>query len=352
MKKKYIKYATIGIFSAAAIGIIVGFSTSWKKMPTISIAGSSAVFPLIEEYSNTYNKSDIVAQAGGSGVGINSALNNTKNIGMASKNPKGLEPNLIDQWTNKKMKTVTIAWDGIGIVYKSSSSEQLDITDNNISKIYKCFAGYENISFSDLISGSKNTSTIKAFSRDGGSEKSGTADAFFKDSHLNVEGLTSNETLALTNGIYGKNVVQTAEANSQSWDAIKNSNEKNSMIYLSTGFILNNKNDIEKNGFKIATYNGVELTSNTITQGYNWYRPLNLIVSLVNIPSYVVDFISWTIDISNIEIQNILSELGYVILNQKDIDSMALNNKEWWESPDYELGYCGANVEPNNVYRK
>lgn len=344
MKKKIIKYATVGIFSAATIGVIIGFSTSWKSMPTISVAGSSAVFPLIEEYSNTYNSSDIVAQAGGSGLGINVALNNTKNIGMASKNPNK-DPSNDKTWTDKRMKTITIAWDAIGIVYKNSSNDKLDITSNNIGKIYKAFAGYENISYSDLIDGSNNTSTIKTYARDGGLEKSGTADAFFKDSGFGTSAtssLSSQEVNALTSGLYGKNTVPTAESNSQAWDAIKSSNESNSMIYLSSGFILNNINEIKKYGFNVATYNGNELISENITNGYDWYRPLNLLISLNTAPKYVIDFISWTIDINNKEIQEILSSLGYTILTNENVNSMTKNGKQWWEVSDSELGYCGA----------
>lgn len=312
-------------------------------MPTISVAGSSAVFPLIEEYSNTYNSSDIVAQAGGSGLGINVALNNTKNIGMASKNPNK-DPSNDKTWTEKRMKTITIAWDAIGVVYKSSSNDKLDITKDNIGKIYKAFAGYESISYSNLTGTGNNNSTIKTFARDGGSEKSGTADAFYKDSNFAdaSSSLTENEKNALKSGMYGKNVVPTAESNSQAWDAIKSSTYSNSMIYLSSGFILKNMKEISSNGFKVATYNGIELEANTITIGYDWYRPLNLITSLNYAPKYVLDFISWTIDINNKKIQKILSDLGYTILTQSNIESMAEPGKQWWESSDSELGWCGA----------
>jgi hypothetical protein len=41
------------------------------------------------------------------------------------------------------------------------------------------------------------------------------------------------------------------------------------MIYLSSYFILANEQFIKDSGFKIATYNGVELAKQNITKTYN-----------------------------------------------------------------------------------
>ncbi len=337
--KKILKYFLISTPFLGIAAIVVYFSTSWKQLPLISASGSSAIFPLITEYSNIYDESDIVVQAGGSGVGISAALNNTKNFGMASKNPKGLDGDKKQEWIDKRMKTITIAWDGIGIVYKSSSNnDTLNITSNNILKIYQAFAGYESISFNDLDSNNSSKETIKTYAREGGSEKSGTADAFYKDSRLKPSSgiLSEVEKKALETGSYGKNTIPTAEANSQAWSSIKDSLDKNTMIYLSAGFILNNKKEILDNGFKIATYNGVELSKDKIANSYNWYRPFNLIVSLKNIDDATKKFINWTITESATRDQ-ILDNLGYIKLDASDT-----NKVNDWSKSDADLGYCGA----------
>lgn len=43
--------------------------------------------PLLEEISKVYKSAEISANAGGSSYGINSVLNNKKNIGSVSKTP-------------------------------------------------------------------------------------------------------------------------------------------------------------------------------------------------------------------------------------------------------------------------
>ena len=220
----------------------------------------------------------------------------------------------------------------------SSSDDTLNITSDNILKIYQAFAGYESISFNDLDKNNNSKDTIKTYAREGGSEKSGTADAFYKDSKLNpnYELLDDKEVKALETGSYGKNTIPTAEANSQAWSSVKDSSDKNTMIYLSAGFILNNKKEILDNGFKIATYNGIDLAKDKIANSYNWYRPFNLIVSLNNVDEPTKKFINWTITESSIRDQ-ILNNLGYIKLDTSD----TLKVSDWTKS-DADLGYCGA----------
>ncbi len=337
--KKYVKYTLITTAFLGTTGIIIGFSRSWTNMPTISVGGSSAVSPLITEYSNIYNKSDIVVQTGGSGAGISYALDGKKNIGMASKNPKALDnPELVNRWKSQDMKTITIAWDGIGIVYKPiNKNDTLDITKNNINNIYNAFAGLS-VSAKDIGIGNSET-IIKTFARDGGAIKSGTADAFLNDSGLGKPELTEVQNI-LKNGSYGKNTTPTSESNVEAWESAKDKNISGSMVYLSSGFIVNNIKEITDAGFKVATYNSNNLVKDKIANGYNWYRPFNLIVSLKTINNAVKEFIDWTLT-SSTSRDNILNSLGFNPLTNQQVSEMG-DKSSFWNSDDEVLGKCGV----------
>lgn len=339
--KKYLKYGLIGTVLASTAGVIIGFSTSWNDLPTISVGGSSAISPLITEYSNIYTESDIVVQAGGSGAGISYALDGKKNIGMASKDPHALENDEIkNKWIANEMKTITIAWDGIGIVYKPfDSNATLDINNQTIQNIYKAFAGFE-VKGSELNLGNTDN-LLTSFARDGGAVKSGTADAFLQDSGFSST-IPDNIKTILENGQYKKQTVSTGESNVEAWENIKSNNLSGSMVYLSSGFILNNLKEIQDSGFKVATYNGSELSKETIAQPnkYEWFRPFNLIVSLKTITDPIKKFIDFTINPSTKRDQ-ILNELGFVGLTQAQNNSMIVNNN-FWTSTDQLVGRCGA----------
>ncbi len=359
--KKFLKIGMpiLGVSMFAVL--IVCVSGVLVKVPTVSIGGSTAVLPLVEAFSKEYKDIDIVTSAGGSGAGINSIIQGTKEIGMASKNPnilKDKESRNYQAWEKKQVKTLTIAWDGIGIVYKpSSKSKDLDICLNadNLAKIYASFSGIEKITFNDLLNNGDNTELIP-YARNGGASISGTADGFLKDSHLDYQSssywtnLTSDEQKRildiLENGSYGNNVVQTAEANSQAWNRIKDAKE-GSIIYLSSGFILNNRKQIESAGFKIAKYNNSELTNETITQGYNWYRPFNLIYSINQIKNKekIVKMLQWIL--FDEKAKNIISDEGYVSLTEQQIQDMGYSNGDInfvadSQFSDVNLGFCGA----------
>ncbi len=337
--KKYAKYTLITTALLGTTGIIVGFSTSWTDMPTISVGGSSAISPLITEYSNVYNKSDIVVQAGGSGAGVSYALDGKKNIGMSSKDPKALQnPEISSRWKSEDMKTITIAWDGIGIVYKPvNKDESLDITNNNIVNIYKAFAGFD-VSARDIGMGNSDD-ILKTFARDGGATKSGTADAFLFDS-----GLTNKPSAdvidILKTGSYKKNTTPTSESNVEAWESTKDKNIAGSMVYLSSGFIINNIKEINDAGFKVATYDGTELVKKNIANGYGWYRPFNLIVSLKTVNDSVKEFIDWTLT-SSTDRDNILNTLGFNPLTPAQASVMG-NTSDFWTKDDETIGHCGV----------
>lgn len=367
-RKKILKIGIPILGVVISTTLIVCVSGILVKIPTISVGGSTAVLPLMSSFSNHYKGVDIVTSAGGSSVGINSIIDGTKVIGMASKNPemvKTPEGKKYEQWKNKNVKTLTIAWDGIGLVYKPSSLQEkdLDLNEDVLAKIYVAFSGLKKITFGDLF-GNDDKTVITPYARNGGSSISGTADAFYKDSKLDyknssfwneLESLEKDFVVsALTNGSYGTNVVQTAEANSQAWNRVKDG-PKGSMIYLSSGFIINNMKAIEDAGFKVALYNGNNLTIENITNGYEWYRPFNLMYSINQIKNNnnIIDMLKWIL--FDKKAKKIISEEGYVPLNNKQIKSMGWDETEEnkieflvdVKKADYELGFCGAG-EVNN----
>lgn len=352
------------ILGVAFVGaLFVSISGAFVKIPTISIGGSSAVFPLISSFSNYYDQIDIVASAGGSSVGINSIINGTKEIGMASKNPAIVDKDHnsaeYKAWKEKNAKTLTIAWDGIGIIYKptSGTTNNLVLNAETLAKIYTSFSGLKEITLGEVLNNNDET-VIIPYARNGGSSVSGTADAFYKDSKLNYskteywKSLDDEEqqfiSKALTSGTYGSNVVQTAEANSQVWNRVKNGSE-GSMTYLSSGFIINNKEAIEAAGFKVAYYGDYELTEENITNGYQWFRPLNLMYSINQLKNneYVINMLNWIL--FNDQAKEITRSGGYINLNEEQIKSMGWNgdikNNDFLtnaEFADWKLGHCGA----------
>ena len=352
---------------------IVFVSGCLVQTPLVSLGGSTAVLPLINALSPYIDFIDVVTSAGGSGVGISSIIDGTKEIGIASTHPDilslGLDNTKYKIWDEKRVKTVTIAWDGIALIYKPSSAsadKPLIINEENLAKIYHAFSGDKQFKLGDLLNNNDET-IIVPYARNGGSSVSGTTEAFFKDSHLNYKdspywkslvqnNQVDNITNAITNGGYGPNVIQTAESNSQAWNVAKNGPE-GSFVYLSAGFVINNIEEIQKYGFKVALYGkqGISpLKPGVIANTYNWYRPLNLMYSVTrvkNIPE-IPRMIAWIL--FNEQAKQIINNEGYVPLSETSLKSMGwngnLNDMSFLindsDSPegtyDVKLGYSGA----------
>lgn len=398
--KKSRKIAISGLTLAVVVATLVGVSTSWTSVNLITLGGSNSVLPLTTSLGNIYKDADVVTQGGGSGAGINDALEGTKDIGMASREPgidlnqKDLQikidnitqqlqnPNITNdekldlnnqlkalqnsqKWSDKKIKTVTIAWDGIAVLYKPSnltSTKELILTSENVAKIYTAFSGAKTLKLSDL--GLDDESKIIPYARSGGSNVSGTAEAFEKSSGRDwknsnyynslSESEKSSISNALKNGSYlSDNIIQTSEANSQAWSIAKNG-AVGSVVYLSAGFVNNNKASIEKAGYKIATYEeGVFPTSETISKTYGWFRPFNLMLP-TNSASSNLNFISWILDLNNTpgvkdtKQEEEIEKLGYILLSKNQILSMSqgeteqIKKENFWKLDDENLNRSGA----------
>lgn len=398
MKKIPWKILSLVVLLLAIVGVIIGFSVDWSYPSWIFISGSSTMQPLLQNVSKVYTRSEITADAGGSAVGIQDVLQNNKNMGAASKTPdlsmvgvpaydgqKAINGSDSTQWQKDKIKTVTVAWDGIGIVYKKSGilkNKQLILTPKTIQWLYLAFSGYEQINAHNLIPNSwtvdyNPANEIVPFARSGGSMQSGTAESFVTDSRLlkNNQGiLSSKHTLehigsrwnapyaqngqvesktiqktvwnVLENGTYGPYTHTTSESNLQTWQAVKSFDSAGIPItYLSAGFIKNNYQDIVDSGFGIAAYspndNGsdaVQLithkdgkTSNaTVSNGYNWFRPLNLIFKDNNQPQ-VDHFIEWMLANSlfpESQYHKVLDAEGFLPLTLSQMATMFNGNSQ------------------------
>lgn len=348
-RRKIIWKISLSIVSFGAIaGLIIGLAVDWSYPDWIFIAGSSTMQPLLEEISAIYKKSEISANSGGSTFGITSVVSNKKNIGMLSKEPdvsvaglpgiNGQPGQYKKEWDEFGIKTITIAKDAIGIIYKSN--EPLDINNNNIQDFYKVFCGDSSINFKTLMPNSSNIKGFIPFSRSGGGHESGTAEAFLKyngfvnGSKLELEKIKINEKdvwTILSNGDYNLGVQQTNESNLETWEVIKNYDGNEIPIsYLSAGFILNNIDEITKNGFKVATYNcGKSLIdeNNNINSQYSWYRPLNLLLKTSNIKNEksISDFIEWLIGnllFKNSSVSKCFENLGFEKCNPNTLLTM------------------------------
>ena len=362
--KKILRWSTAAVAAATTTGLAVLVATSWTGLASISFGGSSSVLSLVNEIARIYQPADIIAVAGGSGAGVNAILAGIKEVGMASKDPGivGLNPDPNDpryqRWEAKRVKTTTIAWDGIVLVYKPlHAAPPITIDEDNLARVYAALSGVKQLTLADL--GLTNQmAPIVPFARNGGALTSGTADAFWKDAHLDYQtsaywhDLSPSEQMAiatnLTTGEYPIHVQQTAESNSQTWDRIKNA-PPGAMTYLSAGFALNHREEIRRQGFELASYaGGIAPTTTTIARGYNWFRPFNLMFSLdfVNRPpgQKIRDLITWIF--SAPEAQAVISANGYINLAPEQIQSMSLPDRDFFDSPDVLLHRSGAQPNP------
>ena len=392
-KKKIVSIISTTLFATASVGLIVGFSVDWKMPKWIYISGSSTVQPLINEISKIYNDAEIISEAGGSSTGIYNVVNYNKDVGATSREPLVHEAGLpaieneeaivgeySTSWSDLGIKTITIGYDGIGLIYKFANSNQyndLVVSQQNILDIYAAFTGLNNeISSLKQIQSDLPNIQIRPYARTGGSNTSGTAEAFLNNSGFNLPNKDNPNyerwekiENVLSSGNYGASVQQTAESNLITWSNIKaNSSNDNFayMTYLSAGFIKNNYQDIIDSGFKIALYQDEtskelvplinESNELNVPNKYKWYRPLDLVVRLKDMDnneqiSEIKLFIEWLYKNTIVEKNERLLEkyniLGYVPLDKEKWATMSLDDKldytnedgmgnNFWSS-DYEI---------------
>ncbi len=377
MKKNIAKPIAWSVVGVGILSLVVGTSVDWSHTPLIFASGSSSVQPLIQELSKNFGRADVIANVGGSGMGISEIAQGLKDMGMASKmpsvqrvgvnqtiqtrfnnalashqiTPDQVDPSLYDAKTHSyyltpnqefsalwggtskpsQTKTITIAWDAIAIVYSRQGlpdGVKLNINNNNIADLYSAFSGYQQFDLIKLINKGNQGKVapidgeipLKPYARSGGANASGTADAFFHDSHLipnqsdwtdqQKADYTKTVNKSLGQGTYGQYVQTTNESNSQAWNTMLGGDANNragKIIYLSSGYVSQNLQEILDSGFDVALYDDFDLIkspqkgqpyldANAIVKTYKWYRPFNV---MINIPNdgepkpYLVDFINY-----------------------------------------------------------
>lgn len=355
--KKWVKYSLCVLLILIIVGFVCAFAIPFNNAKTISCVGSSGVKPFVENFAKIYFKDkniDVNVDAGGSGFGISQVANNFTNIGAASKNPfASVKESYKTQWINNRIKTVTVAWEGICIVYippKDISqaidlNQVLNLDDKNIINLYRTFSGFndglpndrpnlalflnDKINISDADYELFANQTVVPYARSGGSLTSGTAASFFECCHFNYDKtkLTERQISSFENGNYGNDfkLYDTDEANSRAWSVFASNNIPGSMIYLSSSFVEQNYNLIEKNKYGILTYNNIKYKSDRIANGYNFFRPLNLLLS-INASNETLKFIE---DILSYSTTGGFLKFGAQGINNKQYKSMCKQDSLW-----------------------
>ena len=356
--KKWLKISLYTLVGAAAVGFVCAFAVPWSHSTIISCVGSSGVKPFVEEYAKTYSKTnnvDINVDAGGSGFGISQIANNFTNIGCASKNPfEAVKDTYRQNWISNKIKTVTIGWEGICIVYippKGISNDinlnkVLTLNENDITNLYRTFSGFKDglptekpllslflnpeceISENDRFKFEHQE--VIPYVRSGGSLTSGTAASFFEGSHFKnySEGLTEAQKTAFVNGNYGKDfrLYDTDEANSRAWSVFNKNNIPGSMIYLSSSFVQKNYDLIKSSNCGILAYNNCEYNVEDINIHYNFFRPLNLMLSInsnIQTQKFIQDVINYSMHVG-------FTNLGAKGISQNQYKSMMSIDSNFW----------------------
>lgn len=182
-------YATIGMIALLIIGFVAGYymntgqtepsqefpeDSEWRTH-TISLAGSTTVLPIAESASiafmNKYTDTTVTVSGGGSGTGYSSTIDGVVDIGMASRPPKQTEIDKgVDLWLHP------IALDAVCVVVNPSVADGLDLTLQEVGKIFAGEYRYWNEVKSDL-----DAEEIYVVVRESGSGTRGTFEEYTMD---------------------------------------------------------------------------------------------------------------------------------------------------------------------------
>lgn len=317
--KKYLKYISLVLFCCLPIGVIIYFSTPIKSLKTLTIAGSSSVQPLMVKLGNFSNLNlDLVVQGGGSGFGMSSIVNSTKDVGLSSKNTyESVQKATILQkgyskqtWEIKKIKTLTIGWDSIAIVYKGKYELNFN-NQNDFAKLYDLMSGNKKYKINELSKNSNDDSYFVPYGRTGGADSSGTAASFLNEStfdwnqplqNFSKQDLNKIKNVLNKGSYLNNNVRVTNESNVETFNKILNENFENAITYLSMSFVLQNKEILKQNNIKVAKVFNVDpfdyLEKNqkidlNFLNLYKWFSPYNILISLENTTDDLKNFVKW-----------------------------------------------------------
>ena len=97
---------------------------------------------------------------------------------------------------------------------------------------------------------------------------------------------------------------------------------------------------MEGSGSKIARYTNTTVESPNIAKGYDWYRPLNMMLALPTDRPHIRLF-GESIISDNLVPKELIKKAGYIELTPQPKENMSKETHFW--VPHIELGYNGAN---------
>lgn len=399
-KPKFIKPLLIGVACTIPVGLVVGLSVNWDHTQYIAAVGSSGVKPFIENFGKQYHKVfknfDVTVESGGTTFAVEQLAKGYTNLGNASNNPY---PNIVnqgylDKWTN--MKTLTLGWEGLCLVYslpKDLSQEaknnfEIVINSNNILHLYAVFscihelkneqwqddydslwhfapasvqAKITNVNDQNLLKSTK----ILPFLRAGGNTGANSSIAFSYYSNLADFGqMTEAQQKAFSGGQYGDDAsyMETDESNARAWQSVVNKKQAGSMVYLTTSFLTSPDNikQIKDGGYKIAQYQNdeydpVAINLDNIQEslqkiatkgGYNWYRPINVMIDM-NVQKSK-DFLNWIYKAEAYE-KTVLS-LGANPLSERQFNSMLGTDGQLFSPSASDIELVKTRIVTTNVF--
>ncbi|MGE5632870.1 MAG: phosphate ABC transporter substrate-binding protein [Caulobacteraceae bacterium] len=241
---------------------------------SITINGSTSVQPLAEELAKAYRSKNsnatIDIQAGGSGVGIKSAMDGVVDIGMSSRDLKPEE---------KTLKEFKIAIDGIAVIVNPANG----VTNLTTEQIKKIYTG-EITDWKDV--GGK-PGAITVVSRE---EGSGTRGAFIELTGIQADNVDKTISSAITQGSTGAVITTVA-------------GDPSAIGYASYGSAK------DKTEIKLVSVDGKACTEESIYAGeYKLARPF-LMLTKAEPAGLAKDFLDF---ILSAEGQQVVEKNGYL----------------------------------------
>ena len=271
MFKKKLVALLCGTMMVSGLAVGCGSrSSSEGDTAKITISGSTSVGPTMEVLAEAYEKNNdvkIEVQQVGSSAGIKNTIEGTSDLGMSSRDLKDEEAQSVDG--------TQIAIDGIAVVTHKDNK----VTDLTIDQVKDIFTG--KITNWKEVGG--EDAQIVVVSRE---EGSGTRDGFQEIVGFESDALTKDAQICDGSG----NVKSTVEGN------------KNSIGYISFGYLDKTLNDLKINGVKAND-------DNVVANKYPISRPFLVVNKKDSLTDEAKGFIDF---IMSDEGQNIVSKEGFI----------------------------------------
>ena len=274
-KKRLVAILTGTLLVGSLVGCSAGGASNSgsgsSDSSKITISGSTSVGPTMEILAEDYQKANegttIEVQQVGSSAGITNTIDGTSQIGMSSRDLKDEE--------KSELKEYQIALDGIAVV-TNTENKVSDLTMDQVKDIFTGkITNWKEVGGEDA--------QIVVVSRE---EGSGTRDGFQEIVGFESDALTKDAQICDGSG----NVKSTVEGN------------KNSIGYISFGYLDKTLNDLKINGVKAND-------DNVVANKYPISRPFLVVNKKDSLTDEAKGFIDF---IMSDEGQNIVSKEGFI----------------------------------------